>query len=102
LVRSLCDVLLCAASVAMHSVVHTEVVGAASASTPGRYPLLTRRGDRHVAAHQDIWALSAMAAAVASMALIVATFTPWWGFAFVINSAILYVAVQSAIAQPTG
>jgi hypothetical protein len=53
-------------------------------------------------AHQDIWALSAMAAAVASMALIVATFTPWWGFAFVINSAILYVAVQSAIAQPTG
>ena len=53
-------------------------------------------------AHLDIWALSAMAAAVASMALIVATFTPWWSFAVVINSAILYAAWQSVTAQPTG
>jgi hypothetical protein len=54
------------------------------------------------AVHLDVWAFSAMAAAVASMALIVATFTPWWSFAVVINSAILYAAWQSVTAQPTG
>ena len=36
------------------------------------------------------------------MALIVATFTPWWSFAVVINSANLYAAWQSVITQPTG
>jgi hypothetical protein len=36
------------------------------------------------------------------MALIVATFTPWWSFAVVINAAVLYAAWQSATAQPTG
>jgi hypothetical protein len=54
------------------------------------------------AVHLDVWAFSAMAAAVASMSLIVATFTPWWSFAVVINSAILYAAWQSVTAQPTG
>jgi hypothetical protein len=51
------------------------------------------------AAHLYVWALSAVLAAVASMALIVATFTPWWSFAVVINAAILYAAWQSAIAR---
>lgn len=50
----------------------------------------------------DVWAASAIIAAVASMALIVATFTPWWSFAVVINAAILYAAWQSASAQPAG
>jgi hypothetical protein len=36
-----------------------------------------------------------MAAAVASMALIVATFTPWWSFAVVINTVVFYAAWQS-------
>lgn len=53
-------------------------------------------------AHLDVWAFSASIAAVASMALIVATFTPWWSFAVVINAAILYAAWQSATAQPAG
>ena len=51
-------------------------------------------------AHLEVWAVSAMIAAVASMALIVATFTPWWGFAVIINAVILYQAWQSATAQP--
>jgi hypothetical protein len=46
--------------------------------------------------HLDVWAFSAVIAAVASMALIVATFTPWWSFAVVINAVILYAAWQSA------
>jgi hypothetical protein len=54
------------------------------------------------AAQLDIWSLSASIAAVASMALIVATFTPWWSFAVVINSAILYAAWQSASTQLAG
>ena len=53
-------------------------------------------------AHLDAWAFSALAASVASMALIVATFTPWWSFAAVINAVIFYAAWQSAIAQPVG
>ena len=54
------------------------------------------------AMHLDVWAGSAFIAAVASMALIVATFTPWWSFAVVINTAILYAARQSSTAQPAG
>jgi hypothetical protein len=50
----------------------------------------------------DMWAVSAIIAALASMALIVATFTPWWSFAVVINAAILYAAWQSATAQSAG
>jgi hypothetical protein len=50
-------------------------------------------------AHLDMWAVSATIAAAASMALIVATFTPWWSFAIVINALILYAAWQSATTQ---
>jgi hypothetical protein len=53
-------------------------------------------------AHLDVWAPSASLAAVTSMALIVATFTPWWSFAVVINAAILYGAWQSATARSAG
>jgi hypothetical protein len=53
-------------------------------------------------AHLDVWAFSAVITAVASMALIVATFTPWWSFAVVINAMILYGACQSATAQLAG
>jgi hypothetical protein len=53
-------------------------------------------------AHPDVWAVSATIAVVASMALIVATFTPWWSFAVVINAVILYAAWQSATAQLAG
>jgi hypothetical protein len=50
----------------------------------------------------DVWAFSAIIAAVASMALIVATFTPWWSLAVVINLTIVYAAWQSITAQPAG
>ena len=53
-------------------------------------------------AHWDMWAYSATIAAVAAMALVVATFTPWWSFAVVINVVILYAAWQSASAPLTG
>jgi len=53
-------------------------------------------------AHLDMWAVPATVAAVASMALIVATFTPWWSFAVVINAVILYAAWHSATAQLAG
>lgn len=52
------------------------------------------------AARLDMWTFPAIIAAVSSMALIVATFTPWWSFAVVINVVILYAAWQSATAQP--
>lgn len=45
--------------------------------------------------HLDLWAVPAIVAVVASMALIVATFTPWWGLAIVINAIALYAAWQS-------
>lgn len=54
------------------------------------------------AMHLDLWAFSAVIAAGASMALIVATFTPWWSFAVVINAAILYAAWHPASAQLAG
>ena len=47
----------------------------------------------------DLWAVAAAIAAVASMALIVATFTPWWSFAVAINAVILYAAWLSATEQ---
>ena len=52
--------------------------------------------------HLDMWAFSAIIAAVVSIALIVATFTPWWSFAVVINAVILYAAWQPATAQLAG
>jgi hypothetical protein len=54
------------------------------------------------AMHLQLWAYSAIVAAVASMALIVATFTPWWTFAVVINGGILCAAWESAMAQLRG
>ncbi len=45
-----------------------------------------------VLAHQDWWASLGALGAVVSLALIVATFTPWWIFAVVINLAVLYAA----------
>jgi hypothetical protein len=45
-----------------------------------------------VLAHQDWWAGLGALGAVVSLALIVATFTPWWIFAVVINVAVLYAA----------
>ena len=53
-------------------------------------------------AHWDMWAFSVPIAAVSSMALVVATFTPWWSFAVVINAVILYAGWQSATAQLAG
>jgi hypothetical protein len=53
-------------------------------------------------AHWDMWAVSATIAAVSSMALVVATFTPWWSFAVVINTVILYAAWQAATARLAG
>lgn len=50
----------------------------------------------------DAWAVAAAIAAVASMALIVATFTPWWSFAVIINAAVLYAAWHSATEQLVG
>ena len=51
---------------------------------------------------QDVWAFSAIIAVAASMALIVATFTPWWSFAVVINAVILYAGWQAATGQLAG
>ena len=45
-----------------------------------------------VLAHQDWWASFGALGAVVSLALIVATFTPWWILAVVINLAVLYAA----------
>ncbi len=53
-------------------------------------------------AHLDMWAVPATVAAVASTGLIVATFTPWWSFAIVINAVIVYAAWQSATTQLEG
>jgi hypothetical protein len=53
-------------------------------------------------AHWDMWAISATIAAVSSMALIVATFTPWWSIAVVINAVILYAGWQPATGQLAG
>ena len=50
----------------------------------------------------DAWAVAATIAAVASMALVVATFTPWWSFAVVINAVILYAAWHSVTEQLVG
>jgi hypothetical protein len=52
--------------------------------------------------HQDWWALFATAGAAASLALIAATFTPWWSAAVIINLALLYVAFESITAHQIG
>ncbi len=48
------------------------------------------------------WAPVATLAACASLALIVATFTPWWSAAIVINAVIIYAAWDTAVGQFSG
>lgn len=55
-----------------------------------------------VLGEHDWWAVAAIAGAAISLALIVATFTPWWSAAVVINAAVLYVAWQSIAEQHAG
>jgi hypothetical protein len=50
----------------------------------------------------DLWTVPAAIAAIASMALIAATFTPWWSVAILINAVILYAAWQTTAAQFPG
>lgn len=51
---------------------------------------------------QDWWPLFAVVGAAASLALITATFTPWWSAAVVINLALLYLAFQAISTQESG
>jgi hypothetical protein len=55
-----------------------------------------------VLADQGWWAAVAAVGAVVSLALIVATFTPWWSVAVLINIVVLYVAWQSIAEQHAG
>ena len=48
-----------------------------------------------VLGHQGSWASLAAIGAVVSLALIVATFTPWWSAAIVINAVVAYLAWSS-------
>ncbi|HEX6328391.1 MAG TPA: hypothetical protein VFZ72_17625 [Jiangellaceae bacterium] len=52
--------------------------------------------------HQPWWAAMAVVAAVASLALTVATFTPWWSAAIVIDLAIIYAAWGPLATQLSG
>ena len=55
-----------------------------------------------VLTHQDWWAPSAAVGALMSLALVAATFTPWWSAAIVINAVILYLAWSSVTSQHAG
>jgi hypothetical protein len=48
------------------------------------------------------WAPIGILAATASLALIIATFTPWWSGAIIINAVIIYAAWDTTIAQLSG
>lgn len=52
--------------------------------------------------HQPWWAAMSVVAAVASLALTVATFTPWWSAAIVIDLAIVYADWGPLATQPSG
>lgn len=52
--------------------------------------------------HQPWWAVVAVVAVAASLALTVATFTPWWSAALVIDLAILYAAWGPLVGQLSG
>jgi hypothetical protein len=52
--------------------------------------------------HQPWWAALAIGAAAASLALAVATFTPWWSAAIVIDLAIIYAAWTPLAGQLSG
>jgi hypothetical protein len=45
------------------------------------------------------WAPVGTLAATASLALITATFTPWWSGAIIINAVIIYAAWDTAVGQ---
>lgn len=55
-----------------------------------------------VLAQQDWWAAVAAVGAVLSLALIVATFTPWWSAAVLINLVVLSVVWQPISEQRVG
>jgi nicotinamide riboside transporter PnuC len=55
-----------------------------------------------VLADQGWWPAAALVGAGASMALIVATFTPWWSAAVAINLVVIYVAWSSVTSPPSG
>ncbi|MGA8247749.1 MAG: hypothetical protein WB797_12660 [Nocardioides sp.] len=52
--------------------------------------------------HHDLWAPVAVLSACASLALIVATFTPWWAAAVAIDVVVLAAAWPTAISQLSG
>ena len=52
--------------------------------------------------HQDWWALPAIVGALVSLALIAATFTPWWSAAVVINVVLIYLALNTVTTQQAG
>jgi hypothetical protein len=50
----------------------------------------------------DWWAGAALVGAIASFALIAATFTPWWSAAVLINLVVVYLAWSSTTTEVTG
>jgi hypothetical protein len=48
------------------------------------------------------WAPIGILAATASLALIIATFTPWWSGAIIINAVIICAAWDTTVAQLSG
>jgi hypothetical protein len=50
-------------------------------------------------AHSAWWAPIGILAATASLALIIATFTPWWSVGIIINAVIIYAAWDTTVAQ---
>ena len=48
------------------------------------------------------WAPIGILAATASLALIIATFTPWWSGAIIMNAVIIYAAWDTTVAQLSG
>ena len=52
-----------------------------------------------VLGHQAWWAGATLAGAVVSLALIVATFTPWWSAAILINLVVAYLAWSSLTSE---
>jgi len=55
-----------------------------------------------VLGQQDWWASFAAVGAMVSLALIAATFTPWWSAAIAINVVLLYLAFESITTTQLG
>ena len=49
-----------------------------------------------------MWVGPAIVAAVASLALVASTFTPWWSAAVVIDLVVLYAASAALLGQASG